>query len=495
MEPDQDVVDVGILAVLPAFELAAVQRTFGIPESEKPSRIGNEKYWLRTIQDNNGKQLHVAVSFVGEQGNSPAAAVATSLIKTLRPRLMILTGTAAGIRGLVKLGDVVPSGLVIDYEGAKLTPDGLKPRFDREKNKRRELMDQVALFDRSAKSGKWLRRFKEAQAILPAGQRPTSPFVPASHVGYVASGEKLLSDGSLEEFQKTHEDRVRAGEKEGFGFAVAANKEGVPWLIVRGISDYGDPKSRDGKDKDKYHPSATNAAAAYIRAFLEEGLDIDQVQRDVGDELLGRHLFDVLGSLKIEAALISAEDKGGLEDLAKFLSSQGVRLIGTPGGQRLLSGLGIKIESTWEFTRTAPLFDYRATLHPYLMACIAVDRNDRAKIAYLRKLGMCPVGLVICNTKLSHPPEEATTVELAERLAHMQVGVPLLLRWGIRHWSTTATVVAPRDYGGLVNNLRNNHMMISPPYRAELFRRTLRYVLDHDRDTADIYDRLWTKNL
>lgn len=498
MHAGDRVIDVGIVAVLPLFELSAAQRVFDIPEQERATRFSpgrGPRYWLRHIRDKNGNDLTVAITFVGEQGNSLTAAVATELILHLHPRLLILTGTAAGIRGKVKLGDVVPSGLVIDYEGAKLTEVGTRPRFDREKNIRPEIFEQLQLFDRSAKNGVWLTLFEDAQGKLPRQQRPRVPLEPDSVLGYVASGEKLLADGSLERFATEHEERTKAGEKEAFGFAVAANKQAIPWLVIKGISDYGDPKSRDGNDKDTYHPTATNAAASYIRAFLQEGLDIDELPHVAGNHLPREPPFEQFGPLCIEAALISAEDKTGLETLARFLASKRVRLVGTPGATDFLSHSNVTVESTWAFVKTTPLFDLRATLHPYLMAAIATSRNDVDRVRQLRERGMCPVGLIICNTKSAPVPARATTAELADLVATVSVGIPLLLRWGLRQFKTTTTIVEPARYDNVIDELRDNNMCLSPAFRAEHFRRTLKYVADFDRTFADTCEQLWPKNL
>jgi hypothetical protein len=83
-----------------------------------------------------------------------------------------------------------------------------------------------------------------------------------------------MSNGELAELNRD-KDLIRVGEMEGLGFARACNDQSppVPWLIIRGISDYGD-KSKDGKKrggpkKDEFHACAAAAAATFFRVFLD----------------------------------------------------------------------------------------------------------------------------------------------------------------------------------------------------------------------------------
>ena len=76
-------------------------------------------------------------------------------------------------------------------------------------------------------------------------------------------GEKVLRDGVLLNKLADRFDRsICAADQESYGFAEAAR--GVPWLILRGISDYGDPEVRDD-----WKFAATAMAALCLRDFLQ----------------------------------------------------------------------------------------------------------------------------------------------------------------------------------------------------------------------------------
>jgi hypothetical protein len=87
--------------------------------------------------------------------------------------------------------------------------------------------------------------------------------------GTIASGEKLLRDpAKLLAVRKQH-GKIEAGEMEAAGIVDACRREPTPWLVIRGISDFGD----EFKD-DRFHGFAAAAAAAVLHDFLAYGLDL-----------------------------------------------------------------------------------------------------------------------------------------------------------------------------------------------------------------------------
>jgi nucleoside phosphorylase len=61
-------------------------------------------------------------------------------------------------------------------------------------------------------------------------------------------------------------DRVRAAEMEGSGFASICDEYAIPWLVFRGISDFGDP---DKPDSDIWRTTAVLAAATAAHTFIQ----------------------------------------------------------------------------------------------------------------------------------------------------------------------------------------------------------------------------------
>jgi hypothetical protein len=89
--------------------------------------------------------------------------------------------------------------------------------------------------------------------------------------GTIASGEKLLRDPEkLLAVRERYHGKTEVGEMEAAGVVDGCRRGAVPWLVIRGISDFGD----DLKD-DRFHTFASCAAAAVLHDFVAHGLDLN----------------------------------------------------------------------------------------------------------------------------------------------------------------------------------------------------------------------------
>ncbi len=109
----QEHVDVGILTVIPV-ELWAAKATLDLRERYKAS--DGTIYYTGEVRSRFSGTYRIALACVGEAGNPGAAAAATQFILTYRPRCILLMGIAAGLRGKVKIGQVVVSERIVAYE-------------------------------------------------------------------------------------------------------------------------------------------------------------------------------------------------------------------------------------------------------------------------------------------------------------------------------------------------------------------------------------------
>jgi hypothetical protein len=88
-----------------------------------------------------------------------------------------------------------------------------------------------------------------------------------SRLGTIASGEKLLRDPAKLVAVREQHGKTEVSEMEAAGLVDACRRGSVPWLVIRGISDFGD----ELKD-DRFHAFASGAAAAVLYDFLAYGL-------------------------------------------------------------------------------------------------------------------------------------------------------------------------------------------------------------------------------
>jgi nucleoside phosphorylase len=85
----------------------------------------------------------------------------------------------------------------------------------------------------------------------------------------IASGEKLLRDPAKFQVIRTLHGKIEAAEMEAAGLAIACHRSGASFLVVRGISDFG-----DGSKDDRFHDIAAKGAAIIAVDFLREGLHL-----------------------------------------------------------------------------------------------------------------------------------------------------------------------------------------------------------------------------
>lgn len=198
-----------------------------------------------------GKRLEVAVA-QGGAGNIPAAALSTELLGNLRPAALLFVGVAGGIKD-VSIGDVVAATKVYGYASGKAQSEFL-PRPDVGRSAYR--LEQRARAD--ARRGLWLKRRK--------GEASGDP---TAHVGPIAAGEAVVASKRSPIFQFLREQYsdALAVEMEGRGLLEAAWMQHVEAIVIRGISDCIDGKSRaDAGGSQKL--AARNAAAFAAEVML-----------------------------------------------------------------------------------------------------------------------------------------------------------------------------------------------------------------------------------
>jgi nucleoside phosphorylase len=179
---------------------------------------------------------------------------------------------------MVGVGDVVLSERVVAYEPAALVRaaagSAVRPRPEIDRAPHTMIQDVHAYRGDTKRLTEAFVRTGGAVPMAPAGKeeefREHVAGAVAARLGTLASGEKLLRDPSkLVELREGMHGRIEAGEMEAAGVVEACRRKSVPWLVVRGISDFGD----ELKD-DRFHGFAARAAAAVLVDFVAWGLDL-----------------------------------------------------------------------------------------------------------------------------------------------------------------------------------------------------------------------------
>src|ERR687890_674632 len=100
----------------------------------------------------------------------------------------------------------------------------------------------------------------------------------------------------------------------------------------------------------------------------------------------------------IRWALLSVSDKRGLIDLARELTSRGVRLLASGGTHAALVGAGLEVVEIAAYTGQPEILGGRVkTLHPKLHGGILARRDVPDDLAALEAQGVDPIDLVAVN--------------------------------------------------------------------------------------------------
>lgn len=274
-----DILIVGIKVV----ELHSILNSFGIDHNKVKENFivcGNIKVYATKIFNKFDEEYTVAICILCEDTNVESSLNTAELLGKFEVKQCYLIGMAAGIQEKVALGDVVISKKVFYHEKGKQENGEFKNRIAYKESSHTSL----SYFRVNDKD--FSEFFCDKLKIIPGNEPLPSVkknYVPCLIEGIISSGEKLLADS---EYMKRIEDRdqqIKAVEMEGYGFALACNAKGIPWLIFRGISDMGTESDRgkeaeqsDNKDIWQYY--ATFSAAVAFQYFFSESVSLNEVK-------------------------------------------------------------------------------------------------------------------------------------------------------------------------------------------------------------------------
>jgi nucleoside phosphorylase len=267
--------DIGIITVIGA-ELHALQDALGINNENDQLVWKGSAYWTKKIESTIGK-LSIIIHCIVEPGKDDAAAATSSLIERFNPKMVLLMGIAAGMKGQCKIGDVFVPFRIVD-DGTRVAEDGgLKdrPEIFRPPHNISQMLVSFRKDDEL-----WKQYFKEifSQPVTPepgkeSEYRNNVSEYPNFYDSALASANILIKDPNLlHSLQDIRHQQIRIGDMEAGGFVKAAQQRTppVPWMIVRAVSDFG-----DSLKNDEFHRQASCAAASYVKLFLLHGFSKD----------------------------------------------------------------------------------------------------------------------------------------------------------------------------------------------------------------------------
>jgi nucleoside phosphorylase len=255
--------DVGVVCALEQPEFAAVIAATG--GKTRWSELGDARYphvyRKAEVQTDDGKVLRIVGTTSTSMGLTAASIVTTQLILQFRPRIVLMTGIAAGTRdGGKQFGDVLVADPSVDYNSGKVVqrdgirgfqpdpyPIGLNPRLRSVLQKYR---GQHSIFD-DIRAG-W-------KGPLPSG-------VNRLHVGPLGAADQVIDDASrVLEIQQNWRKLIGV-EMETYGVYGACFESPDPkprFLSCKSVCDFAAEKS------DSWQEYAAYVAAQFAFRFLK----------------------------------------------------------------------------------------------------------------------------------------------------------------------------------------------------------------------------------
>ena len=183
------------------------------------------------------------------QGPQEAQLSATQAIDHWNPQLLIAVGIAFGVNEKKQhLRDVLVSEKVLDYELARVEPDGTFTYRGTPQETSRELAERVTNINL---------------------QRRGNAGWPTIRLGIMLSGAKLVDNEDYRNTIASLHSKVIGGEMEGSGILTACSRDGVDMIVVKAICDWASHKDTPSKEEDQ--KKAAQSAAIVAHAILEKG--------------------------------------------------------------------------------------------------------------------------------------------------------------------------------------------------------------------------------
>jgi nucleoside phosphorylase len=260
-------IDVGIICALEQPEFEAVRDALGGPAAWQ--RVGDARYshiYRETVlRTTSGEDLKVVATVATSMGLTAAAIVTSQMIAQFRPRLVVMTGIAAGTRSSNKqFGDVLVADPSVDYSSGKVVaeegiraflpdpyPIGLKPRL---RTILRRYASDPQVFERIR--GRW------------RGRTPAAPN--RAHIGPLGAADQVVDNQqAVVEIQRNWRKLIGV-EMETYAVYRACDESPEPqprFVSFKAVCDFAAEKT------DSWQAYAAFMAAHFAVDFLKSEWD------------------------------------------------------------------------------------------------------------------------------------------------------------------------------------------------------------------------------
>lgn len=222
---------IGIMGALPE----EINGVVNLLENKEEHRLGKRLYYTGTI---NQQKVVVVYSRIGKVA---AAATVSTLILKFNITELIFTGVAGGIASDLKIGDIVLGTELVqhDMDASPLFPQFEIPLIGQSHFKANAdllQISQTAISD-------LLDNSNLHQVIDEADLTQFKIHHPKLHLGLIASGDLFFKDQKQKNQLLENLPDTKCVEMEGAAVAQVCYEFGIPFVVIRTISDEADQHS------------------------------------------------------------------------------------------------------------------------------------------------------------------------------------------------------------------------------------------------------------
>ncbi|WP_416865762.1 MAG: hypothetical protein ACMVP2_26025 [Imperialibacter sp.] len=256
------------LAFITALRIPELDFVLKLPCDWRPFKLSNDptEYYHGELKIEEKKFSLIAAS-APQMGMVAASTLTMKLIHSFRPKYVVMTGIAAGIRGKSNYGDILISELAFDYTSGKATKDSnskevFQPDF-KSIGLSRDLLE-------CATSCRGNRSFLDGIKNDWVGDSTPSHSLNV-HIGPIASGGSVVENTSILETITEHSRKLIGIDMETYGVYYAANNCSKPKpkgvISIKSVSDFADLEK-----SDNHQNYASYTSANYALKFFKDNV-------------------------------------------------------------------------------------------------------------------------------------------------------------------------------------------------------------------------------
>jgi len=184
---------------------------------------------------------------------------------------------------------------------------------------------------------------------------------------------------------------------------------------------------------------------------------------------------------KIERAIISVTDKGGIVEFARSLTSFGIEILSTGGTAKTLREGGLDVIDISTYTGFPEMLDGRVkTLHPKVHGGILGMRDNPDHVKMMKKHEIKNIDLIVVNLYAFQKTVAKEGVTLEEAIENIDIGGPAMLRSSAKNFRDVTVVVDPQDYDLVLQELTSNSGSTTLETRFRLAKKVFQMTHDYD---------------